>query len=119
MRGLIERYLIEGVEVPAAPAPAVLSKQQIARVLGRYQAVTTRFRRSGRDSLRITENAGKLFSQHKQNDKVQLLPVNAMHYRRKNETTATIAIVIDEDGNTYYQGDAGNFVKIPATGTKD
>ncbi|MGI9286903.1 MAG: serine hydrolase domain-containing protein [Pseudomonadales bacterium] len=111
MRGLIERYLTQGVEVPMAPAPAVLSNQQKAKVLGHYQAITTRFRRTESDKLTVTEHTGLLFSQLNQDDKAQLIPVNAKLYRRKNENMATIAIVDGDDGKTYFQGDMGNFVK--------
>lgn len=112
MRGLIERYLTEEVEAPMAPAHAVLSKQQMAKVLGHYQAVTTRFRRTEPAKLAVTEHAGQLFSQLNQGGQAQLIPVNAKLYRRKNETIATIAIVDGEDGKIYFQGNMGNFVKI-------
>lgn len=113
MRGLIERYLIRGVEAPEAPAAAALSEAHKARVLGSYQAVTTRFKHSEPSKLRISEQAGQLFSQHNQGDKAQLIPVKVGLYRRKDENMATIAIVDGEDGKTYFQGDLGNFVKTP------
>lgn len=111
LRRLVERYLIEGVETAKAPAPATLSVQRLAKISGSYQAVTTRFAGSKPATLEITERAGQLFTRVNRNNKTQLIPVSNTLYRRKSENLATIAIVETADGNIYFQGSSGNFVK--------
>ncbi len=111
MRRLVERYLIAGIDSPKAPAPAALSEIIKGKLLGSYKAVTTRFPGSKPDNLQIFETAGKIFTRINDNNKTQLIAVNDTHFRRKDQNVATIAIIKDNDGEIYYQGSAGNFVK--------
>jgi CubicO group peptidase (beta-lactamase class C family) len=105
MRHTIEDDLSANEKRPDIPNVHKISAQETRRIVGKYAEQAYRFRRQG--ELVVFSSKGQLYTRLNQNVS-KLIPVTSHHYRRKSQTTATIAIV-EEDGFTYFQGDEGNF----------
>jgi hypothetical protein len=109
MRDLIEATLIDGIKKKNPPAKHILSKGRRDKIIGNYHSITSRFGRSQKSVLIVKLEDGLLYTVYKKRQR-GLIPVNDLHFRRRGEPTATIG-VIDKDGETYLQGDVGNFMK--------
>lgn len=111
----IEKYLIAGL-VPAKVAPvAKLSKATLAAYTGEYYPAAVRFGVSAWQagklpSVTVTLQDDQLWF-NKGDRHTQLFAVNARHFRRKTDPTATIAFVADGE-HLYLQGELGNFVRL-------
>ncbi|MBL4888459.1 MAG: hypothetical protein JKX97_00385, partial [Candidatus Lindowbacteria bacterium] len=96
---------------PGPPARFELKKTTLVKITGKYRNATSRFNNS-QHFMSIFDEGGTLYTQIGDNKKAELIPVNASHFRRQNETVATTAIVVADDGKTYFQNNNGNFFKI-------
>lgn len=111
IRDEIESYLVKNVPPTRSPAHFELEKARRDKIIGRYRSVTSRFN-NNQYLMSIFDEGGTLYTQIGNNKKAELIPVNATHFRRQNETVATAAIVVADDGKTYFQNDTANFSKI-------
>jgi type II secretory pathway component PulJ len=89
-----------------------LTRAQLERFTGNYEATTYRFRRDGSrngqgDDYRIELRDDVLYTLSNGTRK-KLLPVTRTHFRRPWETIATAAFIC-LDGRLYLQGDMGNW----------
>jgi CubicO group peptidase (beta-lactamase class C family) len=109
IRQLIEESLLTRDMRRGPPPVYAMSRSEVNDVLGQYTEATYRFRSQG--PLEIFEKEDLLFTRLGSRIS-QLIPVSSIHFRRKNEPVATIA-VIREIGMTYFQSDDGNYVKQP------
>jgi len=108
LRNAIEDDLI-GVATPL-PAPAVyeMTATEINSIVGEYNEVTYRFRRNS--PLSVFDVEGKLYTRQGARE-TRLIPVTSRFFRRLGQPRATISIS-EENGRTYFQSDAGNFVQL-------
>ena len=115
LREQIEKYLVAERKPPAPPPVAAIA---LARYTGDYVQETYRFGWRSRESkprtLEIVLDDGALYTQKPGEPRRALIPVNAQHFRRADHPVATIAVVNDTAGNTYIQGDLGNYRKVKA-----
>jgi CubicO group peptidase (beta-lactamase class C family) len=110
MRRKIESWIIDGLDVPRPPPSAKLSEEVLQRYVGDYDLAAWRFSWTKREevlaqSMRVTLENGTLYSRIGTHEKQELLAVNAQHFRRRGEPTATCAFVEDADGTLYFEED--------------
>ena len=109
----LEDYLTRNTSPPRPPKPYELNAETLKRISGAYRKVSSRFGKLHTEPvMRIEVDNNKLYTQFKRRKRIQLIPVNNQHFRRKNEPFATIAIIQTEDGNIYYQDDSDNLIKM-------
>ena len=113
MRIVIERYIARSV--PPFQAPPPRDNIKMRNIQGTYQQATYRFR-PGPDSqperLEIMLDGGRLYTQQGDERRRALIRVNQHHFRRAEESRATIAIVEDDNGRIFFQGERENYVRI-------
>ena len=102
----VHEHLTSGLTPPEKIAPINLDQSDINQITGSYEPVTYRFKPAS--PMVIFEREGVLFTRHN-NNLQPLIPVTREHFRRPNESVATIAITQFE-GDYYLQSDEGNFV---------
>ena len=77
--------------------------------------VTQRFPRPADRPAAILElfhRDGKLFTRIEAGPERELVPVSAHHFRRPEQTVATMAITTNEAGDVILQGDLGNYRRL-------
>ena len=112
LRRIIEETIAATVPVPEAPAVA---SGDYAHLLGRYVEVTSRFPRRGDRPdaiLELFQRDGRMLTRIGDGPERVLVPVSALHFRRPDQTIATIAAVKDGEGNIILQGDLGNYRRL-------
>lgn len=110
----IEQYLTRDVPPIAEPPAYRLTASQIAQLTGRYEKQTHRFGQSDAPLL-ISSDGIHLFTGFGGGNRQRLIAVNEKHFRRLDETTATIAIVPLDNGDIIYAEDSQNYLKISAS----
>ena len=112
LRSLIEDALTADNTAAAPPAPARPARKHLRRLAGDYRAASTRFGSvSEAPGIEILLTANGLATRSANGRRRDLVPVTAWHFRYVDESRATIAFVACA-GRLYFQGEAGNFVKI-------
>ncbi|MGE4615643.1 MAG: serine hydrolase domain-containing protein [Gammaproteobacteria bacterium] len=116
MRKAIEQYLTR--DVPTAEFEPV-ADIKASVITGTYERATYRFPQDPDDEpghMEITVTRGQILTRKSGGEPQPLLAVNAQHFRRTDEPSATIAIVIDERGRLFYQGEHENYQRIGTQG---
>ena len=110
---LVREYLIRDVDRPAKPT-AVGMPPDIDAWTGYYRELTTR-NESSRFMTRLT---GIVRTRRDGDDLVvgnrRYVPAGPGLFRRKAQSTATLALVEGSDGRKFLQGERGNLLKVPA-----
>jgi hypothetical protein len=112
LRILIEQAIAATLPTPQPPAVA---SGDFSHLTGRYIEATQRFPRPADRPAAILElfrRDGRLFTQIGKGPERELVPVTPRHFRRPDETVATIAAVDDGRGNIILQGDLGNYRRV-------
>lgn len=107
IRNIIEDHLTEGKRALQPPLVHEMNQLEMSNIVGRYPEVTYRFRH--RPPLEVFEEQGLLYTRQGTR-KARLIPVSSTLYRRLGEPTATI-VISQENDQTYFQSDGGNFRK--------
>ncbi|NNM00608.1 MAG: beta-lactamase family protein, partial [Gammaproteobacteria bacterium] len=114
MHDAVRDFVIGGTVAPAKPAR--YSHPDLDRFTGRFRPVTRRFGSwppaDDSGSIDVMLRGGRLYTRAGSGRLSELVPVNAMHFRRRNQAGATYAF-IHEGGKLYLLGDLGNFVRAP------
>ena len=116
MRKVIEQFLTRDVRVAEFEPVADI---QASAITGTYERATYRFPQGSDDEpdrMEITGTRGQLLTRESGAEPQPLLAVNAQHFRRTDEPSATIAIVPDERGRLFYQGERENYQRIEMHG---
>lgn len=108
MQVAIEDWIVR--DLPAVEFPPAMSMANPGLITGEYRQITSRFGRRGNSVLTIINDDGQLYTEENSRERYLLIPVTDTTFRRRNEPTATIAIVETADGLVYV-GDDGNFLK--------
>ena len=118
LRLRIEDHLVAG-KTPTEPPLAVLDREQLERLAGRYRPLTWRFpetdpgSRAERDFLELSLSGSRLQLRTTQGQQHELLPVGERLFRRSGQPLATSAFVEYGD-DVYLLGEFGNYLKAPA-----
>ena len=110
---LVRTYLVRDIERPVKPT-VVGMPPDIGEWIGYYRELTPR-RESNRFLSRLTgivrirrEGDGLVIGNR------EYVPVGTRLFRRKAQSTATLALVQGSEGRKLVQGDRGNLLKVPA-----
>lgn len=117
MRDRVRAYLTDGLTVKQ-PAQAPVDLDELRPLAGTYVAVTRRFPWQSMDHMeadriQLVLEDGALYTRTTAGRR-QLIPVDALRFRREGQTVATIAIA-QYRGNYYLQADFGNYRRIAKT----
>ena len=107
---MVEDILVADHPATQFPKRHTLSSARVSKIVGEYQRVATRFPNQSPSHLRIIERDNTLFTLIKGKES-ELIPVTDKHFRRRNQTEATIAITEKPNGEAVFQGDSGNYVQ--------
>ena len=113
MRSAIERFIVHDVRPVQAPRPR--SNAQMTSIQGTYARATYRFQPNPErnpERMEIVLDDGRLYTQERNEPRLELIRVNEHHFRRVGEPAATIAILADDDGRIVYQGERENYIRI-------
>lgn len=112
IRNVLQDFITRNSQ-PVFPKPYRLNDAHIEILLGEYTEVTQRFASdSPHRRMEVSRSAtGEYFTRVDEQHRKQLLPVKKQLFRRKWQTSATIAL-IPLGPDIYLQGDFGNFKKI-------
>ncbi|WP_223789538.1 serine hydrolase domain-containing protein [Marinicella meishanensis] len=110
----LEAQLIAGLQPPPKPLLYPVDGATLAAYVGCYRSVTSRFTGRRPQTLVIRRSGQGLTAQLSGGPSRELLPVSTQHFRRPHETTATMGFYRHQ-GQLYYQGHEGNFVRLAAT----
>ena len=109
----MEEHLIQGLSAESPPPEYGLDVARARSLAGTYRQLTWRFPgRQSREALRIVHRAGGLYTVFGEGRERRLIPVSAEFYRRESENRATRFLGVGADGNTYFQGDEGNYLRV-------
>ncbi len=111
---LIERQIVFELSKPTYPLRLELSDKNTEAYQGEYIQVTSRFRKLNPASakrLTVKYRNGQLMYQLNQGREVVIHKVRGNQFRNSNQSVATMAF-INRQGQLYFQGDIGNFVKV-------
>ena len=111
IRRVIEDKIV-GNAMPNSPPSAQPSSSQLATISGTYRQVTRRFgggKKGSTIEVSVAED-GAIYTSAKNGRGRALLPVTPWHYRRREQTVATISFIPCGD-QLYLQGDFGNYAK--------
>lgn len=113
MRTLLADWLVAELDRPEPPAEYKLSERDLSLYTGNYRAATVRFPRPGwdRKTLKVKARNGRLYTQTEGQRPRALIAVDANRFRRAEETVATTAFTILDDGSVALQGPLGNWLK--------
>ncbi len=114
MVNLLENHIIKDLPKPNYPLRLQLNAETLQSYVGNYRPVTKRFGRFSANTpntLKITKSDNKLVYQYKAGHKQKLYAVSRQLFRFVHQSTATMGFFRHE-GKMYFQGDAGNFVKV-------
>jgi CubicO group peptidase (beta-lactamase class C family) len=113
LRAHLEDALVSGKTPPAAIPEVKMSPAQLETLAGVYTEQSWRFGgRRERDLLHLEVAGNGLMKQLGENGRRRrLIPVGLGQFRHSNESTATVAISRDPEGDIIFQGDMGNFRK--------
>jgi len=116
MRHLIEDSFIGEYRAEAAPVYALTNTHR-QRLLGEYLRATHRFRSSAEPArLTVIELGDDLATVSAEGKTRALIAVSPWHFRRRDETIATIAFIVCGD-RLFLQGDFGNYEKLSGSET--
>lgn len=113
MREALSDWLVETMPRPAPPPEIDLAPETLERYAGRYRAATARFAAPGwqRRTLQVSVRDGRLYTRGEQGRPRPLIAVSESQFRRPDETVATTAFSVLDDGSVALQGPVGNWLK--------
>ena len=112
MRALLSDWLVADLDRPEPPTEFQLPNPALARYAGTYRAATVRFPRPGwqQNTLTVRVRDGRLYTSSEGQRPRALIAVDANRFRRAEETVATTAFTILDDGSVALQGPLGNWL---------
>ncbi len=112
MRALLSDWLVADLDRPEPPTEFQLPNPALARYAGTYRAATVRFPRPGwqQKTLTVRVRDGRLYTSSEGQRPRALIAVDANRFRRAEETVATTAFTILDDGSVALQGPLGNWL---------
>jgi CubicO group peptidase (beta-lactamase class C family) len=113
LKSLLNDYLVADLPKPVMPAIAQIDLEVLSRYTGQYRPASTRFPRDGWQdrALQVKLDGDRLLTRENGGRWRRLVPVNGQHFRRSNESVATAAFIVLEDGKTVLQGRMGNWIR--------
>lgn len=118
MTARVQDWLTAGLEPPPTPPIASVPHADLAALAGEYRGVTRRFPwepepSQSDDRIQVELGPDGLVTRIGKELR-RLVPVTAHHFRRPDQTIATIAFASYE-GELYLQGDFGNYRRVPGS----
>ena len=112
IRALIESIIVADLPKSNLPIKDNVTQEALLNFVGNYSQVTKRFGSlaNSKRLVRVFMENNKLYTQEAGGSARELIPVTEQHFRRRNQSVATIAFV-EYNHRHYLQGDIGNFVK--------
>jgi CubicO group peptidase (beta-lactamase class C family) len=112
LRRMIEDALIGDFRPAPPPAPVPPAPAHLRRLAGRYGPASARFGSVEENpGVEFRATADGLVMLRASGRERLLVPVSLWHYRYEDESRATMAFIAC-GARLYFQGDAGNFVKL-------